>query len=705
MTPFDPPTPTLDTVRFHIETRIVRRKVFNDEDLTDRNGFSEEVYIALRAPNGTGRGIHRARSATARGRMKPLVECLSKIPIVPPPTNTSGCEDPVAVSGSIQIARGSQHVFIGAPGEDTSGSGQDEGRVYIAEPPSPHGGGSGDIEQANDWTIRKLEAPWGKANSERFGDAIAIDDDGLYVAVSGQFTEGRVAFYELDTATNQYEHVATLATSPSSKEFGDALVMLGSYADRTLILAGTATGGEFSEDNEIWVFEVNSDGSWDTTPDWTLTDADVAVDASLDGSVYLGEVLALAESQGDTRLIIGDPEIEDSGRDNGGVLVYERASASSWTFVQHIVETSSGATKGEWRGNRWGRSGGVSAAGDWLALGGCTGSNFSGDTSPTCGSHAQLWKWNGSAYEKKVHLWGHTVRTRRRYKLTVGGTLSGEQFRIKVWDADLSPTTPAYIGWASTTDATGVIKTTRDNLISNFNASFFNSGRMTASAGATDGELFVETNTADIEHEPRFTLQLDDPGGSATFTLEDVSAWPTPDPSSTLEYQLPVPPPNGVSDDIDHDRHGFSASQFGRFDVFLDPRGILLVREEGRRITDYEDPFSYAKTGHLKGSMVHILTFKEATGALRWWTGITEETVELVTPQSLAFGSAYVTPRYGPTLFGRTMALLDDFLVLGAPNELHNSQFRPFSQFTVYDGSTGAAYAYRIDTATLVAGR
>ena len=290
------------------------------DDNTGRLGYSlsistDENFVIAGAPFTNTVGLDGSSRYSDQGLIKifvwnPSTFTYGILNTINPPTDQAGqnfgwshaIAEPGASSGRDTPAK---YLFVGAPGLD-DGSSTSGGRVYMYE----WGVGS-DGSTYDTWTQNLTISSNEVGSGKRFGNAIAVNDNGDILAVSST-APGKAGMVEIfrrtsqsndDSVEHSFTHVQTLSGVASdgsslNTQFGDSIAM--SKDGTTLVI--TAPGADKTDQADagaVYYYKWDADG--DSTLAYTLQQTINAPDTA--SNMRFGSTIDIDNSG--TRLVIG----------------------------------------------------------------------------------------------------------------------------------------------------------------------------------------------------------------------------------------------------------------------------------------------------------------------------------------------------------------------------------------------------------------
>lgn len=207
--------------------------------------------------------------------------------------------------------------LVAAP--DRVDDGAISGRVYLYQ------------EIDGDWTFeRSFASPAPASRTDRFGAAVAVSAERLFIGAPGHTDLGAVFIYERDSSTEAWFLAETLLGEDfldqgATGTFGDFLDVNG---DRLVVSAPVA--------EIVFAFERQTGSS-----DWTLTGEVEEVPPSVTPSGF-GRGVAI---DGDA-LVVGSPFDDEAASNAGAITVFRRQAGGDWSFEAKLFASDAAGFAG-----------------------------------------------------------------------------------------------------------------------------------------------------------------------------------------------------------------------------------------------------------------------------------------------------------------------------------------------------------------------
>ena len=295
-------------------------------------------------------------------------------------------ESSVPIAGAIQggaefgtaVALAGDVAVIGAPGWSPPG-GSPEGAVFVS------------TWTGSAWVSSQLPTPASIVAGDRFGQSVAVNEDGTVIAVGAPFHDG---------AAPDGGKVVVYEWSPGPATWLPTLEVNGLYGSGLFGNSVTASGDRVAAGEPGGVFALGSVSvTRRTAPGTWVADGYLV---GVEAFALFGFAVAL---EGDL-LVVGAPLDDEPLVDTGSVDVFEW-QGGPWVLRDHLTKAVGEASSFF----------GWSVAHDdiWLAVG------APGSTSNHAGGMGSIYRWDGSAYGAWFTHWSNDTGTRLGQSIAIDG--------------------------------------------------------------------------------------------------------------------------------------------------------------------------------------------------------------------------------------------------------------------------------------------
>ncbi len=223
------------------------------------------------------------------------------------------------------VAMSGERIVVGAPGARMgNGSGPTSGAVYVFEPSAPG---------ATNWQANAVKiVPNDGANSDTFGHAVATSGD--YIAVGSPQDDdnggnsGAVYIFQRQ-GTGWVQVAKIVANSVAGDRFGHAVALSGNR----LAVGAPNRDANGSDSGAAYIFTRNAPNQWVQTK-FLLP---VTAGGGNDGSG--GDLFGSSVDLDDDHVIVGSPRDDDGGNDRGSAYIFRQdaGGANNWGRVAKIL--------------------------------------------------------------------------------------------------------------------------------------------------------------------------------------------------------------------------------------------------------------------------------------------------------------------------------------------------------------------------------